>query len=72
LKTVHANTHPRASEVIVLANEMIQRLRKMSRTGLLKPQRNLVITVGVIFKHGIETTLLNIGSGQIWAGSQQR
>ena len=55
-----------------MANEMIQRLRKMSRTGLLKPQRSLVITVGVILKHGIETTLLNIGSGQIWTGSQQR
>jgi hypothetical protein len=45
--------------------------RKMSRTGLLEPQRNLVITVGVIFKHGIDTILLNIGSGQIGAGSQQ-
>ena len=43
-----------------------------SLSGLLKPQRNLVISVGVIFKHCIETTLLNVGSGQIWAGSQQR
>jgi hypothetical protein len=55
-----------------MANEMIQRLRKMSRTGLLKPQRSLVIPIGVILKHGMETTLLNIGSGQIWAGSQRR
>ena len=38
----------------------------------LELQCNLVITVGVIFKHGIDTTLLNIGSGQIWPGSQQR
>ena len=51
---------------------MIQRLGKMSRTGLLKPHRNLVITVRVIFKHGIDTTLLNIDSGKIWAVSQQR
>ena len=38
----------------------------------LELQCNLVVTVGVIFKHGIDTTLLNIGSGQIRAGSQQR
>jgi hypothetical protein len=54
-----------------MANEMVQRQRKMSRTGLLKLQTDLLINVEVIFKHGIETTLLNIGSGQIWAGSQQ-
>jgi hypothetical protein len=45
---------------------------KMSRAGSLKLQSNLVITVGIIFKHGIGRTLLNIGSGQIWAGSPQR
>ena len=38
----------------------------------LELQCNLVITVGVIFKHGIDTTLLNIGGGQIWPGSQRR
>ena len=38
----------------------------------LELQCNLVITVGVIFKNGIDTTVLNIGSGQIRAGSQQR
>jgi len=35
----------------------------VSRTGLLKLQRNSVITVGVIFKHGIETTLIPTRSG---------
>ena len=38
----------------------------------LELQCNLVITVGVIFKNGIDTTVLNIGGGQIRAGSQQR
>jgi hypothetical protein len=39
---------------------------------ILELQCNLVIPRGVIFKHGIDTTLLNIGSGQAWPGSQQR
>ena len=39
---------------------------------ILELQCNLVIRCEVIFKHGIDTTLLNIGSGQAWPGSQQR
>jgi hypothetical protein len=47
------------------------RAKKMSRQELLKLQRNLVITLGLIVKRGIDTILLSIGSRQIRAGSQQ-
>ena len=54
------------------ADRWLEWLRKTSRAAWLKLQHNLMITVEVVFKRGINTKLLNIGCGEIWAGSQQR
>jgi len=63
---------PARVEAIVKGNEMILRPRDMGQTEMLNLRRHWVIPVEVSFTRGIIDTLLKIGSGQIWAGNQQR